>query len=140
MFGKDKSKDKLIQNIQTIYMEISKEKGLPLGDFPDPRMMQEKLPSYDFKKFKALDKKKMAALEDMLTVDVPRLLKLAPDEETQDAQLDQVSSTPSPFAVMKTGGQTENSAFNSEWYIAPDPAEYKQEFEAIDTKGAGKVS
>jgi hypothetical protein len=142
MFGKSKEQKKLIDNIRNIYMEISKERTLPMGDFPDPSMMQEKLASQDFSKFKKLDKKKMEILEEMLTLDVPSLLEIVPSEQelVKDAALDQVGSSPSPFAVMKTGGATESSAYKSEWLQSPDPAKYSEEFQALDTKQEGKVT
>jgi GTP-binding protein EngB required for normal cell division len=142
MFGKSKEKQKLIDKITTIYTEISKERGLPLGDFPDPTSMQEKLASQDFTKFKKLDKKKMDLLEEMLTMDVPQLLQLVPaeGEQTKDAELMQVGSNPSPFAVMKTGGATESSAYAEQWLQPPDPSDYCQDFQKLDAEQKGKVS
>lgn len=40
-----------------VYQEIAKEKGLAMGDFPDPSLMREKLEKMDFTKFPKLDKK-----------------------------------------------------------------------------------
>lgn len=142
MFGKDKEKNKLIQNLTSVYQEIAKEKNLALGDFPDPRMMQEKLATHDFSKFKKIDPKKMAILDTMLAVDLPNLLKLLPAEQAmvQDAELTQVGVDASPFAVMKVGGATEATVYQSQWLVPPDPAEVQAEFEALDTKQAGKIS
>jgi len=140
MFGKSKEQAKLIQNIQQIYFEVAKERNLPLGDFPEPKIMQEKLQSQDFTKFKSLDKKKMAMLEEMLTVDVPKLLQLIPSEQVKDAELEQVSSAPTPFAVMKIGGATENSMFQDGWLRPPNPDEYAEEFEALDVNKVGKLN
>jgi EH domain-containing protein 1 len=141
MFGKEKEKAKLIKELTTVYTEIAKERMLPMGDFPDPRMMQEKLSSQDFSKFKRLDKIKMANLESMLAVDIPKLLELVPTEQAEsvDTKLDQVSTEASPFAVMKVGGQTENTVYQSQWLVPPDPSDYKSEFEGLDVKGLGKI-
>jgi hypothetical protein len=140
MFGKSKEKAKLTDSIEQIYHEVGKEKNLPLGDFPAPDVMKEKLPHHDFGKFKAVDKKKMAILEELLTVDVPKLLAMVPSEEVKDAQLEQVSNSPTPFAVMKTGGATDNAMYMSEWLTPPNPDEYLAEFQELDKEGRGKLS
>merc|ERR1711920_696882 len=131
--GKDKAKQKMITNLTSIYQEIAKERNLALGDFPDPRLVQEKLQACDFGKFKQHDKKKMDALDHMLSIDVPKLLQLIPEEASQkeEADLTQMSVNPSPFAVMKVGGQSETTAYQSEWLVAPDPEAYRSDFMAI---------
>jgi len=113
-----------------------------MGDFPDPRMMQEKLAGTDFSKFKKIDPKKMATLESMLSLDIPRLLELIPTEQANamDAELTQVGSSASPFAVMKVGGATESTVYQSAWLVPPDPAECLEEFEALDIKKTGKIT
>lgn len=142
MMGKDKAKQKMISNITTIYQEIAKERNLALGDFPDPRLVQEKLQTMDFAKFKPYDKKKMDALDAMLSIDVPKLLQLIPEEASQkeEANLTQMGGDPSPFAVMKVGGQTESTVYQSQWLVAPDPEEYRSEFMEIGPNPAGKIS
>lgn len=142
MMGKEKAKNKLIENLTDIYQEIAKEKNLPLGDFPDPRIMKEKLQTQDFSKFKKLDKKKMEALEDMLSRDVPNLLQIIPSEQdaTSDAAVVQIGGEPTPFAVMKIGGATEASVYQSQWLVPPDPEAVRAEFEAIGPNAAGKIN
>mmetsp|Transcript_22320 Transcript_22320/g.47553 ORF Transcript_22320/g.47553 Transcript_22320/m.47553 type:complete len:534 (+) Transcript_22320:86-1687(+) len=142
MFGKEKEKQKLISNLTSIYQEIAQEKKLALGDFPDPRLMQEKLSGMDFAKFAKLDKKKMDALENMLSVDVPMLLQLLPEEQSQSrsVMMTQTGESPSPFAVMKTGGATEASVYQSQWLVPPNPEEYKAEFIATGPNAAGKIT
>merc|ERR1740129_148773 len=80
MMGKDKKQRELIANLTDVYKEIGKERNLPLGDFPDPVMMKEKLAPCDFTKFKKFDKKKMDELDLMLAVEVPKLLAMIPTE------------------------------------------------------------
>jgi hypothetical protein len=55
--GKSKEQKRLIDNLAAVYQEIAKEKGLAMGDFPDPSLMREKLEKMDFTKFPKLDKK-----------------------------------------------------------------------------------
>merc|ERR1712039_299760 len=142
MMGKEKAKKKMIDGITDIYKEIAKERNLALGDFPDPRLVQEKLKAMDFSKFKAIDKKKMDLLENMLSIDVPKLLQLIPEEASQkeEADLTQMGANPSPFAVMKVGGQSETTVYQSEWLVAPDVEEYRADFMAIGPDKNGKIT
>jgi len=142
MMGKDKKKQELIKNITSIYQEIAKERGVALGDFPDPRMMQEKLETFDFKKFNKLDKRKMDDLEQMLRVEVPKLLCMIPTESSTAGavELHQVSAKASPFAVMKTGGNTEATVYAGEFLVAPDAEDFRREFEALGPNKAGKIT
>ncbi|CAK0872706.1 unnamed protein product, partial [Prorocentrum cordatum] len=142
MFGKSKEKEKLIANLTQHYQEIAKERGLPLGDFPDPRMMQEKLASVDFSKFAKVDKRKIDTLDLMLSHEIPKLLQLIPEEVSQvsDAVLNQVGPEASPFAVMKVNGQTETSVYQTQWLVPPNPEEYKADFVQLGPNAAGKVS
>lgn len=142
MFGKGKEKEKLIANLTQHYQDVAKERNLPLGDFPDPRMMQEKLSVMDFAKFKKIDQKKMDALEMMLSNEIPRLLQLIPEEvaAAADATLEQVGPEASPFAVMKVGGATETSVYQNQWLVPPNPEEYRAEFMALGPNAAGKIT
>lgn len=142
MMGKSKTQKKLLADLPSVYMEVIKEKSLPQGDFPDPRMMQEKLEALnlDFSKFAKLDKKKMDALEIMLTLELPKLLRQIPDEalEANEAQTG-VGPEASPFAVMKVGGASEVSVFQEQWLRAPNIEEYRSKFEALNPVN-GKIS
>jgi len=142
MFGKGKEQKKLIENLTEVYKVIAKDRNLPLGDFPDPNMMKEKLTASDFTKFNKINIKKMEALEDMLSVQVPRLLELIPTEsnDAQEAQLGCVGAEPSPFAVMKVGGQTEQTFGASAYLVAPDPEEYRNDFMQLGPDASGKLS
>ncbi|CAE8705606.1 unnamed protein product [Polarella glacialis] len=122
--GKGKEQQKLIANITAVYQEIAKERNLPLGDFPDPRMMQEKLEKMDFTKFAKLNKAKMDSLEGMLGNDLVGLLALIPDEAAATTQtetrLSQIGPEASPFAVMKMDGNSEMSYGASGWLQPPN--------------------
>jgi GTPase SAR1 family protein len=142
MFGKGTEQQKLIANLTQVYQDVAKERNLPLGDFPDPRMMQEKLAPLDFSKFSKTDNKKMDALEAMLSAEVPKLLAMIPDEVAvqDDAKLTMVGPEASPFAVMKVGGATETSVYQSQWLVPPNPEDYRAEFMAIGPNQAGRLT
>jgi len=144
MFGKDKAVRKLLENLTGIYQEIAKEKGLALGDFPDPNMMREKFASCDFSKFNKLNPKKMEALESMLTDEIPKLLSQISTEsnEADPAQLGAVGGAQeaSPFQVMKVGGATEATIYQSQWLNPPNPEEHRADFEALGPNEKKKLT
>jgi len=142
MFGKQKEQQKLIANLEDIYREVAKERNLPLGDFPDPRHMKEKLATMDFTTFKKLDKKKLDTLDAMLTQDIPELLKLVPEEQRtiEVAKMDQVSVEASPFAVMQVGGASASQVGAQAWLVPPNPEEYRAEFNALGPNDKGKIT
>lgn len=136
MFGHAKEQARLIDNLVSIYHEISREKNLPLGDFPDPRIMQERLRNKDFTTFKPVDPQKLEALEELLGTDLPKLLQLIPEEQSrcgvQSAAVSQVGGSPSPFAVLKVDGNDEQSVFQSSWMVPPQVSDYEGEFNSLD--------
>eukprot|EP00928_Gymnodinium_smaydae_P031595 TRINITY_DN23147_c0_g1_i1.p1 TRINITY_DN23147_c0_g1~~TRINITY_DN23147_c0_g1_i1.p1 ORF type:complete len:531 (-),score=125.56 TRINITY_DN23147_c0_g1_i1:203-1795(-) len=143
MFGKEKEKKKMLANLTAIYQEVAKDKGLALGDFPDPTVMQERLAPLDFsKQIPKMDKKKLEALENMLSVDLPKLLQLIPEEaaQTKMAELHAAGQQASPFAVTKIGGATESSVYQSQWLVAPDPEQYAADFQALGPNADGKIT
>jgi len=142
-FGHAKEQERMIRSLPSIYNEIAQAKGLPLGDFPDPRMMQQLLAPLDFSTFKPLDAQKMAQLEQLLSADLPRLLQVIPDEQARvtvaPAAVAQVTGTPTPFAVMKVGGASEQSVYQSQWHVPPVVAEYEAEFNQLNPRD-GKIN
>merc|ERR550525_875226 len=104
-------------------------------------MMQERLRTCDFTQFPRLDKKQFKALEEMLGTDVPKLLALIPEEAATIAPASVVvGADPTPFAVMKVGGATELSVYQSQWFVAPNPEEYRDEFVEIGPNPDGKLT
>jgi len=134
--GKDKEKKKLLDNLTTVYNEIVKDTCLPLGDFPNPQGLQETLssPTFDFCKFPKIDKKKMEAINDMLTEKLPKLDALLSEEAAQgtEAQLFQIDhkTAPTPF-----GRDSELD----EWLMPPRVQDYAKDFEAIGPTN-GKIT
>lgn len=117
-FGHAKGQERMIQDLQSIYQEISVQKGIPLGDFPDPRMMQQILTPMDFSTFKPIDPEKLQALETLLTVDLPKLVQMIPEEIRQDDMIAGVL------------GANAEPCFKVQWE-RPVPASYKADFEQI---------
>mmetsp|Transcript_11558 Transcript_11558/g.26884 ORF Transcript_11558/g.26884 Transcript_11558/m.26884 type:complete len:537 (-) Transcript_11558:80-1690(-) len=143
-WGWEREKENLITGLRGVYDKIAHQYKLPLGDFPNPKDMQERLHSFDWSKLVAIDKAKLESIESLIKEHIPRLLRFIPEEQERLgtdrlAALPQISENPSPFAVMKVGGATEKSSFQSEWMVAPDLEAYRAEFEelAVDGKISG---
>lgn len=139
MMGIEKKQQELIASLPDVYREISKDKGVALGDFPDVKAMQQKLSSCDFKKFNKLDRRKVEDLVKALETEVPKLLAMIPTEveKLETAEIQQVGQQASPFAVMKVGGATETSVYDSQWLIQPSIEEYRVEFMALGPNEKG---
>jgi len=142
-FGHAKEQERMIQSLPSIYSEIAQQRSLPLGDFPDPSMMQQILVPMDFSTFQPLDPQKLKDLDDLLQTELPRLLKQIPDEQLRmgvgAASVPQISGRPTPFAVMKVGGASEQSVYQSRWNSPPVVADYQTDFEQLGPKD-GKVT
>lgn len=142
-FGHAKEQERLIAELPRIYNELAVQKQLPLGDFPEPRAMQQHLSALDFSTFKRADPKKLEQLESLLTVDLPKLLQQIPEEHARlgvgPAEIAQISGAPSPFAVMKVDGASEQSGLGSHWLVAPKIEDYAEEFHLLGPQG-GKLS
>ncbi|KAG8199414.1 hypothetical protein JTE90_000282 [Oedothorax gibbosus] len=84
VFGKDSKKKELVKKLSTVYAEIEKEHGVPLGDFPDVKMMQEKLLQHEFDKFNTLRPKLLEAVDTMLREDITRIMSMIPKEQQEE--------------------------------------------------------
>merc|ERR1719188_1972658 len=107
-------------------------------------MMQTHLAPLDFTTFKPLDVEKLEALESLLSVDLPKLLQMIPEEQAAQGNLAasvlQVGGLASPFAVMMVGGASEASVYQAGWLVPPDLTDYADEFEALGPNAARKLS
>ncbi|CAE7200863.1 Ehd1 [Symbiodinium sp. CCMP2592] len=134
-FGHAKEQERMIQELPSIYQEISVQKGIPLGDFPDPRMMQQILTPMDFCTFKPVDPEKLQAVEALLAVDLPKLLQLIPEEQVrygiEEAAVAQIVGMASPFAVMKVEGNTEQSVYKGQWQRPPTVEQFQADFDGL---------
>jgi len=80
VWGMKEKQEELMRALPSIYVEVSRQRAVPLGDFPDLEVMKTKLAECDFTKFKSVDQFKMDKLESLLAKDIPSLLKMVPGE------------------------------------------------------------
>jgi len=124
LIGKEDTQKDLIKNLATVYREIEITKQIPLGDFPNLALMQQKLTYYpDFTQFPSESDRLRASIEQVLTVELPSLMKVI--QPPKDKDLSQVVTN--PFAEIP-------------WDIKPeDKVVYDQIFNNLETK-SGRIT
>ncbi|KAM8954034.1 EH domain-containing protein 2 [Pelodytes ibericus] len=85
VFRKDNKKKQLINMLPVIFAKIQLEHHISPGDFPDCDKMQKQLMIHDFKKFHSLKPQMIEALDEMLTVDIAKLMPLLRQEDVETA-------------------------------------------------------
>lgn len=81
MFGKENKKKELVKKLTNVYTQLQKEHQIPLGDFPDIALMQEKLLQQDFSKFNILKPKLIDTVDQMLRDDISTIMSMIPREQ-----------------------------------------------------------
>ena len=74
--GKKDAQARLLTNIREEFHKVQREHNLAVGDFPNPEKFKAILGGYELSKFPKLDKKYIAAIDSVLSVELPALLKL----------------------------------------------------------------
>jgi len=75
MMGKAKAQQRLIDTLEDEFAKVQRELNLPAGDFPNVEHYQEVLSECNIDKFEKLKPKMLQTLDDMLSVDIPDLIK-----------------------------------------------------------------
>ncbi|KAK9689374.1 hypothetical protein RND81_09G055300 [Saponaria officinalis] len=75
LIGKAKAQESLITNLEVEFRKVQREFHLPAGDFPDVEQFREVLKDYNIDKFEKLKPKLIQTVDDMLSNDIPELLR-----------------------------------------------------------------
>uniref|UniRef100_W5NA35 EH-domain containing 2b n=1 Tax=Lepisosteus oculatus TaxID=7918 RepID=W5NA35_LEPOC len=123
-----------------------------LGDFPDCAKMQEQLMAHDFTKFKPLKPSLMAALDELLTSDIAKLMPLLRQEELEGGGQPGVQGGAflgtrggpffegDPFACIEGLGDGELGEEEEEdWVVTKDKPKYDEIFYTL-SPSEGKLS
>lgn len=94
-FGRASKQTKLIDNMAEHFAKVQKIYNLPSGDFPDVEGFSECLRQIDLSSFPKLSSKQMANLDEALSVDLPALMSLFP----QDIKLFEDGISKNPFSL-----------------------------------------
>ncbi len=144
MFGKEAKKKELINNLHVVYEQIQREHQISLGDFPNLERMKEQLEKYDFNKFHSFKPKLVEQVDEMLRIDVARLMSMIPREEqmlsTEPAVKGGVfeAYNDSPFGIGKHEG-IDKGREDEDWIIGKERYKFDVTFESLGPVN-GKVS
>ena len=75
MMGHESKQKKLLANIEGEFTKCHHEHQIPRGDLPNPRRFREIMEGMQLWKWTKVDKKQMKALEEVLTVDIPEVMR-----------------------------------------------------------------
>ncbi|TRZ04146.1 hypothetical protein DNTS_031983 [Danionella cerebrum] len=149
VFCREKKKRELIYDLPVIYSRIQQRHQISPGDFPDCGKMQERLMSHDFK-FKALNIKLLAGLDQLLSTDIAKLMPLLRLEEEEAADQLLVQGGPflgahrgpfmlgSPFHDCRFNGESAQ-VLDKEWAVLKDKPKYDEIFYSLSPY-EGKLS
>ncbi|ORX84028.1 hypothetical protein BCR32DRAFT_291613 [Anaeromyces robustus] len=116
MFKKDSKQRGLIDNLPEIFRKLQQVHGLAPSDFPDVKEFQEKLKNHNFDKFNKYSNSKMATLEEVLTVDMPKIMNEFPQG---NAKVPEIMKNPfeSPEEMNNNEHVFEWDSFEKQTYI-----------------------
>jgi len=75
IFGKDKKQRELLNNMATIFKQVSTKHNVPMGDFPNPHKFANIMKNFEMWKFPSLKPHEIQSMEDVLSKGVPKLLE-----------------------------------------------------------------
>ncbi|CAM9450108.1 unnamed protein product [Ectocarpus sp. 12 AP-2014] len=111
MMGKEKVQKQLTADLAQVFRAVMKQHNLAPGDFPDLEPFRSKLADTNFTKFPKLKVKMLEELDEMLSVDIPRLMEMLPrtvaptraDEQIRNF-MQESNDTPTPPKYNAPGG------------------------------------
>jgi len=86
LFYKQSKQEKLLKGMLGEFKTVSKQHGLAPGDFPDVNRFRSSLERFEIWKFPKLYAGQMTTLENVLSKEIPALMKILPMVEKQKAQ------------------------------------------------------
>ncbi|XP_022594357.1 EH domain-containing protein 2-like isoform X1 [Seriola lalandi dorsalis] len=147
VFRKDNKKKNLIYQLPVIFSKIQLQHNISAGDFPDCAKMQEQLMVHDFTKFKTLKPNLMAALDELLSADIAKLMPLLRQEELEAGE--QLGVQGGAFLGTRGGPFSEGDPFTEEngegpeeeedWVVTKDKPKYDEIFYNL-APNEGKLS
>mmetsp|Transcript_115171 Transcript_115171/g.229403 ORF Transcript_115171/g.229403 Transcript_115171/m.229403 type:complete len:475 (+) Transcript_115171:81-1505(+) len=80
VWGQAEKQAELLKALPSIYVKVSRQHGVSLGDFPDVETMRSRLACWDFMRFERVQKASFDKLDSLLAKDIPAILKMIPEE------------------------------------------------------------
>lgn len=146
VFGKEKKKEQLINNLGELYRKIQKQHNISPGDFPHISKFQGKLKGYDFSKLHSFKQKLVEDVDKMLQTEVTKLMSMIPKENdsamsitVRGGAFTVGDSMHNPFAT-GAGEGIQYGAGSDDWIILSKKPEYDRIFETLSPDMNGKVT
>jgi len=142
LWGSKAKKDELIKDMLTVYREVKRTHRLPPGDFPDLERFKETLKDHDFDTFAKLDEKLVSRIDDVLGIDIPRLMAMIspPKKEEPAPPLQRQHSNPFGGAGGGDDNPFEDEPEDEDYVIRErEKAAYERQFLMLNPQ-AGKLS
>lgn len=132
LMGKEKKQQKLINDLPNVFRTILKKYNLAPGDFPDIAIFSEKLKEVKFAEFSTLSTKQIDELDQVLNVEIPKLMEQLPSEkdspETLRAKMGtgnaSASNVPVPTMNAKFGKKMDAEFENNPFGFAEDDSDH----------------
>ena len=84
LFFKESKQEELLTKIPEIFKAVADLHNLPVGDFPNPNVFRDIISKFKIWEFPSLNKKQIKSVDDVLSSDIPNLLKLLPAPEADN--------------------------------------------------------
>lgn len=138
VFGKKKDQEKMLQdkNLAEHFRTVQQIANLPQGDFPNMRRFQEQVSKYEIWKFPKLDKKLLERMDEVLSKDIPALMRLLPQEDAAKFKEYKQEMEVNPFAP-----DPDREEVQSGWAISTAvKRRYDNEFYSLELGPDNKAS
>ncbi|KAA6374093.1 MAG: putative RME1A, RME-1/EHD family protein, partial [Streblomastix strix] len=117
IFGKDKKKQEWLNNLPSIYHQVSTQFQFSVGDFPPPKALFDRLNELDFNRLNKIPQTMFDDINKILTSDLPHHISLL--------QISQSSNNPSKGMSSQSGTQMEvptnpfalMASYGEEWNV-----------------------
>ena len=139
-FGREKALAEMLRNLPREYAIISREKGVPVGDFPSPESFSRVVRHHDLSSFPPLNSKMLSETADILASVIPRLLMNHNENVTNELETEAKSN---PFALPSSVEQEISSGKEQgvEWEVTPEQfQDYLIVFNSLSKNKRGAVS
>lgn len=137
MFGKEAKKKELIKTLPEIFTSLQREHQISPGDFPSISRMKEVLEHQDFTKFHIMKPKLIENVDNMLQVDIARLMQMIPHEQEYKEEGADVKGgafdtmNDSMFGYGRGEGIDEGRG-EQEWVVGQEKYKYDESFEKMN--------
>ncbi|ETO08814.1 EH domain-containing protein 4, partial [Reticulomyxa filosa] len=75
LYSFEKKQEQLLQEMASIFQQVSTKHNVPLGDFPNPQKFAQIIKNWEIWKFPQLKPQQISAIDEMLERGIPRLLE-----------------------------------------------------------------